>query len=392
MTAATTTNADRRPPLWRDVRILRVVFQVAVVGVVAAFGLWLWNNLQTNAETTNIPLSFDYLDQPADLTVPGNSFDQSQKVVDAIVVGFGNTVRIAFAGIVLATLLGTLIGIARLSTNWLLSNLARAYVELFRNIPLLIIVVFSYSAIFLQLPRLEETESYGGVFIPSIRGVGIVWFTTDGKGPAIAAVLLVAIAVAWAVRRWRGAVQDRTGNPSHGFLYGLAALVVAFVAGLVVLGFPLGFTTPELEGRRIVGGITMLPEYAALLFALVTYTASHIAEIVRGSIQAVPRGQNEAATALALSSAQRMRLIVLPQAMRIAVPALGNQYLNLTKNSSLAVAISFFELTKITQVSIANRAPAVPSYTLLLFIYLALSLTLSLLVNIANRRLALVER
>lgn len=372
--------------------MLRGVFQAAVVAVVVAFGLWLWNNLQTNAETTNIPLSFDYLDQPADLTVPGNSFNQSQSVRDAIEVGFGNTIRVALAGIVLATMVGTLIGIARLSTNWLLSNLARAYVEIFRNVPLLILVVFSYSAVFLQLPRLEETDTYGGVFIPSIRGVGIVWFTTDGRGWAILAVIVVAVAAMWGAHRWRAAVQDRTGDPARGARYAIAALVVTFGAGLAVLGFPLGFTTPELQGRRIVGGITMLPEYAALLFALVVYTASHIAEIVRGSIQAVPKGQTEAASALALSGSQRMRLIILPQAMRIAVPALGNQYLNLTKNSSLAVAISYFELTKITQVSIANRAPAVPSYTLLLFLYLFLSLALSVLVNLANRRLRLVER
>ncbi len=391
MTSATTT-ADQRPPLWRDVRFLRVVLQVAAVAVVVAFGLWLWGNLQDNAETTNIPLGFDYLDQPADLTIPGSDFNQSQPVSDAIIVGLGNTVRVAGAGVVLATILGTLIGIARLSTNWLLSNLARAYVEVFRNIPLLIIVVFSYSAIFLRFPRLEDARTYGGVFLPSVRGTGTVWITTDDRGGAIAVVVLVALVAAWAAARWRRGVQDRTGSPAHGFWFGLAAFLLTAVAGLAALGFPLGYSTPELDGRRIVGGITMLPEYAALLFALVVYTASHIAEIVRGSIQAVPKGQNEAATALALSSGQRMRLIVLPQAMRIAVPAIGNQYLNLTKNSSLAVAISFFELTKVTQVSIANRAPAVPSYVLLLAIYLTLSLILSSVVNVANRRLALVER
>lgn len=391
MTTATTT-ANQRPPLWRDVRILRIVFQVAVVAVVVAFGLWLWNNLQTNSETTNIPLGFEYLDQPADLTVPGSDFNQSQPVKDAVIVGLGNTIRVAAAGIVLATIVGTLLGIARLSTNWLLSNLARAYVEVFRNIPLLIIVVFSYSAIFLRFPRLEDARTYGGVFLPSVRGTGTVWFTTDDKGGAIAIVLLFAAGATWAVTRWRRAVHDRTGAPAHGFLFGGGAFLITAVAGLAILGFPLGYSTPELDGRRIVGGITMLPEYAALLFALVVYTASHIAEIVRGSIQAVPKGQNEAATALALSGGQRMRLIVLPQAMRIAVPAIGNQYLNLTKNSSLAVAISFFELTKVTQVSIANRAPAVPSYAILLAIYLTLSLILSAIVNIANRRLALVER
>ncbi len=154
----------------------------------------------------------------------------------------------------------------------------------------------------------------------------------------------------------------------------------------------MSISGPSVGGRQIIGGITMLPEYAALLASLVAYTSSHIAEIVRGSIQAVPKGQVEAASALALSPSQRMRLVILPQAMRIAVPAIGNQYLNLTKNSSLGVAISYFELTKITSVSIGNRAPAVPSYAVLLAIYLVLSLVISALVNIANRRLELVER
>ena len=158
----------------------------------------------------------------------------------------------------------------------------------------------------------------------------------------------------------------------------------------VLLG--LGATAPELEGRRVTGGITMTPAYFAALFALVVYTASHIAEIVRGSIQAVPRGQGEAADALALSGFQRMWYVVLPQAMRIGVPPTGNQYLNLTKNSSLAAVISFPELTKVTQLAVATRAPAVPSYTLLLLIYLAISLLISLVVNVANRRLAVVER
>jgi ABC-type amino acid transport system permease subunit len=173
-----------------------------------------------------------------------------------------------------------------------------------------------------------------------------------------------------------------------GLLVVSPVIVAVAIAGDAAIGWPVGVTTPAVEGRTIRGGITMTPEYAALLVALVVYTSSHIAEIVRGSIQAVHKGQGEAATALALSAAQRMRLIILPQAMRIAVPALGNQYLNLTKNSSLAVAISYFELTKITTLSIGNRAPAVPSFTLLLLIYLALSLAISALGNPRDPRQA----
>jgi general L-amino acid transport system permease protein len=187
-------------------------------------------------------------------------------------------------------------------------------------------------------------------------------------------------------------VADRTGQPGRAAVWVVVVFVVIMVAGYVAFGAPIDVTGPDLQERQVIGGITMAPEYAGLLFALVIYTASHIAEIVRGSIQAVPKGQHEAATALALSPAQRMRFVILPQAMRIGVPAIGNQYLNLTKNSSLAVAISYFELTKVTEVSVANRAPAVPSFVLLLVLYLILSLLLSAGINLLNRRLALVER
>ena len=201
----------------------------------------------------------------------------------------------------------------------------------------------------------------------------------------LAAIIAFAV-VAW----WRRGVGARTGKPPLSGLYGLVAAVV--VGGLVWIILGLGGSSPVLEGRRVTGGITMTPEYFAALVALVVYTSSHIAEIVRGSIQAVPRGQGEAADALALSGFQRMWHVVLPQAMRIGTPPLGNQYLNLTKNTSLAAAISFPELTQVTQLSVANRSPAVPSYVLLLLIYLALSLVISAIVNLVNRRLAIVER
>ena len=389
MTAPATAT---RPPLWRDIRIIRIVAQAAIVAVVAALGLWLWNNVQTNAATTGIPLTLDYLDQPGDISVPGNELRTTQSVRDAILVGLGNTIRVSLAGVVLATVVGVLIGIARLSSNWLLSRLAQVYVETFRNVPLLAIIVFSYIAVFLRLPRLEDAPRLGSVFIGSIRGVAIPWYRIEGSRLAVWASIAVAVLAAIVVARWRRRVNEETGKPAHRWTAALATFAAILVVAQLVLGSPVSISGPAIDGRQISGGITMLPEYAALLAALVVYTASHIAEIVRGSIQAVPKGQVEAASALALSASQRMRLVVLPQAMRIAVPAIGNQYLNLTKNSSLAVAISYFELTKITAVSIGNRAPAVPSFAVLLLIYLLLSLTISTIVNVVNRRLALVER
>ena len=358
---------------------------------VVAFGRWLWGNLQENSEDTGIPLTFDYLDQPANFPIAGSSFRPTQSVQDALIVGLGNTARVAVAGIVLATVIGTLVGIARLSTNWLVSKAAQAYVELLRNIPVLVLIVFSYLAVFLRLPPPDDAPSADGLFVLSVRGVWVPWLRT-GRGWAVLAVVLVGIAVAVAVGWWRRRVFDRTGQRAWSGVAAVVAFLVVAAAGFVALGGPIDVTAPSRDGRVVTGGISMPPEYAALLAALALYTSSHIAEIVRGSIQAVPKGQTEAATALALSPAQRMRLVVLPQAMRIAVPAVSNQYLNLTKNSSLAVAVSYFELTKVTQVANANRAPAVPSFALLLFIYLVVSLVISALTNAANRRLALVER
>lgn len=381
-----------RPPLWRDVRVLRVVGQVVAVVAAGLFGLWLWSNLRTNAASTGIPLTFDYLDQPGDITVPGNDLRPTQSVWDAVLVGLGNTIRVSLAGVVLATVVGVIIGIARLSTNWLLSRLAKAYVETFRNVPLLAIIIFAYISVALRLPRLESATTIGDVFIASIRGVAVPWYRTEGSRLAVVGGLAAAVAAAWLVARWRRRVHEATGAPAYRWTAAAVAFAIVVVVAQLALGSPVSISAPAVDGRQISGGITMLPEFAALLAALVVYTASHIAEIVRGSIQAVPKGQVEAASALALSPSQRMRLVVLPQAMRIAVPAIGNQYLNLTKNSSLGVAISYFELTKVTSVSIGNRAPAVPSFAVLLGIYLVLSLVISAFVNVANRRLELVER
>ena len=201
---------------------------------------------------------------------------------------------------------------------------------------------------------------------------------------------MLAVVAAVAISRWRTAVADRTGAPAHTARFAIPAMVLVVVAAWFLSG--LGASVPERDGNRVSGGIRMSPEYFAIFFALVIYTASHIAEIVRGSIQAVDRGQGEAASALALSAGQRLRYVVLPQAFRIAVPPIGNQYLNLTKNSTLGAVVGYFELARVTAISVGNGAPAVPSYLLLLGIFLVLSLVLSLGVNLVNRRLALVER
>jgi general L-amino acid transport system permease protein len=390
MTAVSTTRT--RPPLWRDVRVLRVLAQAGVlVGVVLVLS-WLFDNLFTNLERQGIDTGFGYLDQPAGVTIPGSEFRSTQSRLDAVWVGLGNTIRVSAAGIAMATVLGVLLGIARLSTNWLVRTGARLYVELVRNVPLLVIIIFTYLVVVLQLPPVEEAMELAGVVVLSNRGGNVAWFLTpDGVLPALA-VPVVALAVALLVRRWRLRRFDATGEPTHPALWATAAFVVAVVAASTVLGGPIDPTAPVRDGRRVDGGIRMSPEFFALLLSLVIYTASHIAEITRGSIQAVPRGQIEAASAVALSGFQRMRFVVLPQAARIAIPPLANQYLNLTKNSSLALFIGYFDLTRVTQQAIANGNPAPQLILILMGCYLFLSLTISFFANIVNRSLALESR
>ena len=385
----TTAEPGTRTPFYRNVRFLSWAFQLVVFAVVAAIVFWLAGNYRRNTQTSGIPTSFDFLDQPTSFDIPGADFSPNSPVRSAYVVGILNTLRVSIVGIILATILGTLIGIGRLSKNWIVSRLSAVYVEVIRNLPLLVIMTFTFLGLILQvMPTIQEAWVVSWLVV-SNRGVGVPWYQ-NASGAALLAVLLIGIVGWWLIARWRKSVSERTGVPSRGGLIGGAFFVVTVVVGWILLGAEL--TLPVVAGRKIEGGIRIDPSFFAVLVALVLYTASHIAEIVRGSIQAVPRGQGEAASALALSGFQRMWYVVLPQAMRIAIPPLGNQYLNLIKNSSLGAGFAYFELTNVTQVTVGNGSPAVPAFFLALVFYVAISLVTSFLVNIANRRFRLVER
>ncbi len=372
-----------KPPFWRDVKTLAWAFQLAVLGLVIAGIAVLVNNVRVNSANQGIPTGFGFLDQPAGFPIPANEFRTSQPVREAVIEGVLNTLRVVIVGIIMATILGVAVGIGRLSGNWLIRNITMVYVEVIRNVPLLGIVIFTYLAAVLSMPSVDESWRIGSLAIANVRGMSVPWFT--GNGLLLWLVAIIAGAVAYGLYRWRMSVMAATGEPARALWWSLPAFAFILFWGALFAG--IGISGPAIDGRSVSGGITMQPEYFALLVALVLYTASHIAEIFRGSIQAVPKGQGEAASAMALSGWQRMRHVILPQALRIALPPLGNQYLNLMKNSSLGFAISFFELTKVTSTSIGNRSPAVPAYLLLMGIYLLFSLTISLLVNLGNRRM-----
>jgi general L-amino acid transport system permease protein len=392
----TRASRDDSAVLWRDVGAIGIAAQIAVLIAIAAVLSYLWSNFTARTELIGLELNFDFLDQPGNISIADNPLTPGDTVGAAITEGFFNTIRIILVGIPLAMILGTLIGVARFSSNWLLRKIATGYVEFFRNIPPLVVIVFLWGAVFLNgFPRSQEAwKPLNSWFIfsnnrfafPSLMGLDNFelyrWLLLAG--------LLAAIGVAV----WRTSVFNNTGTPHHRVLWGIGTLIAVAAIAYFALGGPITTSKPELDdrGRVFSNGIRMQMPYAALTFALVIYTATHIAEIVRGSILAVHKGQEEAANALALSTLQRYRFVILPQAMRVAFPPLISQFLNFTKNSSLAIAIGFTESTSVVTNLFGQSQPAPQLILVLALLYLTLSLILSAVGNLVNRRLQIVGR
>ena len=372
--------------------MLRIAFQAVFLLLIVGLIAYVLNNLTTNLERLGIRQDFRHLRQQAGFAIPDSDFLSSETMLAALFEGAENTAKVALFGIVLATIIGILVGIARLSTNWLVRRAAALFVETLRNIPVLLIILFWYLGVVLQLQPLEAGSDWGGILSVSNRGLVMPWAERTGGLGVFLGVLALAVAVAAAVWIWRTRRFDRTGEPHHRVLWSAGILSVGLVVAFFAGGQPLAASLPEQERFGTVGGFRLSPEFGALLIALVLYTASHIAEIVRGSILAVHRGQSEAANALGLTGFQRLRHVVLPQAFRISVPPMANQYLNLTKNSSLGIAIGFYELTRVTRIEIGQGAPAPQATFVLMVFYLAFSLFIALVTNLVNRRLAIKGR
>ena len=398
----TSPQADSRvrPPFWRDARVLRVVGQVIAVLVVFLLLRWLFANLVDNSRRTGISLDFGFLNRPTQFQIPNHDeFDPRSPVWQMVLVGVKNTLLASVFGVILAAVVGLVVGIARLSKNWLAAKLAAAYVEFFRNIPPLVIIVFFAFAVFLYgpLPNLRESIEIGfpgtdhNVFVLSLEQWGMPSLADAGNLAAFGLFLAFGLVIAVLVWRWRTRVNDQTGAPHHRVLWALGVLAVLLLVGYVVLGEPFRITWPTLgeNRRRLVDGFAINAGFISVAGALGLYTASHVAEIVRGSILAISTGQSEAANALALNGFQRYRFVILPQALRIALPPLINQCLNLVKNTSLAAAVGYSEITNLTQASIGNGRPAVPSIVILMGVYLSFSLIISFMLNVVNRRMQL---
>lgn len=386
------------PSFWRDPDNRAIIYQVIVVAVIAWFVYAIINNTATNMEQRGLASGFGFLSTSAGfgiISTPLVPYTEESSYFSVFLVGLVNTIIIAFIGCVLALLLGFVVGIARLSSNWLVQKIATFYIELFRNVPLLLQILFWYSAVLKPLPGPRELHEMGDQVFFSINNRGLIFAEPVGQSgfESVWYVFFAAIVLTWIVRKWAAARQMQTGEQFPVFVTGLVLIIGLPLLTYLVLGRPLNFEPAKMSRFALSGGVTIIPEFVALLLALVIYTAAYIAEIVRSGIQAVGHGQTEAAFALGIKPSHRMRLVVVPQAMRVIVPPLTSQFLNLTKNSSLATAIAYPDLFSVFAGTTLNQTgQAVEIMAMTLAVYLTLSLLTSGFMNWYNSRIALVER
>ena len=383
--------------LWRDIRFLKILAQLIFLIVLVSIAAYLYINVTTNLARQGLTMGYGFMKNPASFGI-GESFipyDPSNTYARALLVGLVNTLVVSALGIVLTTIVGVLAGVARLSSNWLINKFAATYVGVIRNTPLLLQLMFWYFGVIIQLPGVRQAVQLPGPVFLTQRGVYMIWGEGTSTFPAWRLFILLAllsIFVIWYVLR---SAQKRSSVPLSPW-WNLAYLLVP--AFLLWIGYvfqpepPLRASVPELSGLNFRGGLRLTPEFAALLFGLVMYTGAFIAEIVRAGIQAVSRGQVEAARSLGLTTGQTLRLVVFPQALRIMIPPVTSQYLNLAKNSSLAIAIGFPDLFSVAGTVFNQTGAAIEIITIMMLSYLSISLFTSLLMNIYNRRIQLVER
>lgn len=384
----------RRKP-WNDPRVRALIFQAVAIAAVFWSGWALIDNTLANMESRGISTGFDFLNQSAGFGIIMSliPYDATMSYGRTFWVGLLNTLMVSAMGIVAATILGFVIGVARLSSNWLIAKLALVYVEVIRNIPLLLQIFFWYFAVLRNLPSPRQSVDIGGLLFLNNRGLYLPEPMAEAGFGWLLAALVIAIIAVVAIRIFAKRRQMATGKIFPTVKVSVAVLIGLPLIVYLLTGGPIAWNIPELKGFNFGGGITLIPELAALWFALSIYTASFIAEIVRSGILAVSKGQTEAAQALGLHSGLTLRLVVIPQAMRVIIPPLTSQYLNLVKNSSLATAIGYPDLVSVFMGTTLNQTgQAVEVVAMTMGVYLTISLLISLFMNIYNRAVALKER
>jgi general L-amino acid transport system permease protein len=379
---------------WSDPRFRSIVWQVVIIGVIALIVWYLSHNTSKNLAARHIATGFGFLDQAASIPIGESLLPFTSSVSTygrALLIGVLNTLKLAVVGVVLATIVGTIAGVARLSPNWLLSRIAGFYVETLRNIPVLL-QLFFWAALLQTLPAPRQSfHPLPGVFL-SNRGIKLPTIDWEAGHLWVLAAFLVGLAATLIWSRTATRKQDLTGKRPMVWPVGVAAMIVFPVVIWAALQLPATLDMPELHGFNFTGGVTVTPEYGAMLIGLVLYTATYIAEIVRTGILSVPQGQWEAAGALGLHRSRVLRLIVMPQALRVIVPPMTSQYLNLIKNSSLGVAIGYAEIVSIANTTLNQTGQAVEGIAIIMVVYLTFSISISLFMNWYNAHIALVER
>lgn len=387
--------APKQKLSFSDPKVRAWLFQIITIVAVVSLGWYLFHNTQTNLQHRGITSGFDFLERSAGFGIAQHLIDytESDSYARVFVIGLLNTLLVTVIGVVLATLLGFIIGVARLSPNWMINKLATVYVEVFRNIPPLLQILFWYFAVFLTMPGPRNSHNFGDMFFVSSRGLNMpAALAADGFWPFVASVVVAIVAIVL-MTRWANKRFEATGVPFHKFWTGLVLLIVIPTLCGLIFGAPLHWEMPRLAGFNFVGGWVLIPELLALTLALTVYTAAFIAEIVRSGIKSVSHGQTEAARSLGLRPGPTLRKVIIPQALRVIIPPLTSQYLNLAKNSSLAAGIGYPEMVSLFAGTVLNQTgQAIEVIAITMSVYLAISISISLLMNWYNKRIALIER
>ncbi len=385
---------QQKVPFWLDPKKRGILFQIGTVCMVGLLAYYLISNVLINLEKQSIATGFSFLSKESSFEIGESliSYSSANSYARALLVGALNTLKVSFIGIIITLVLGTVVGIARLSSNWLVSRLSGGYIEVMQDIPVLLQLFFWYALFYETFPSPQQAlNPVTGVFLCN-RGAA---FAVPAAHPAHAymlVVLVIACILAFFLRRWARKRQDQTGQlfpvfrVSAGLVFGLPLIV------WLAFGAPTAMDVPKLTGFNFTGGLTLSPEFFALLMGLVLYTGAFVAEVVRAGIQSVSRGQREAAMSIGLRPSRVLNLVILPQALRVIIPPLTSQMLNLTKNSSLAVAIGFPDFVSVANTTINQTGQSIEGVALIMAVYLFFSLSTSAFMNWYNKRVKLVER
>jgi len=381
--------------LLRNQKVRGILFQILTILSVVAFLWYIGDNTMTNIEQRGIKTGFAFLDGTAGFEIDEApiSFSSSDTYGRVFLVGLLNTLIVTFVGIIFATILGLLVGILRLSKNWLIRKIATAYIDIFRNIPILLQILFWYNVVLNAMPSPKQSlEFVGGIFVNN-RGLYIPKPDMNSTTIFVLTSLAIVFVSIYLLNKWANKRQETTGEDFPVIIVGFSALVLVPIVAYFIGGADFNFDYPALRGFNFQGGKTISPEFLALTFALVIYTATFIAEAIRSGIEAVSKGQKEAAASIGLSGYQALKLVVLPQAIRIAIPPVINQYLNLAKNSSLAAAVGYPEIiTLFAGITLNQVGQAIEIIAITMLVYLTISLVVSALLNWFNHKMKIKER